>query len=191
MDSTRNEYIYIPARPNEALFSLYEKVTELEPELEQGMDKNAITERALKYMDALSETEFEEAVKRAKKKPIECRKQDLPTSFKVKEQKALVDRMVQKFKDSLNITKLQWLFFLKVVLNAYYIHLLEERYESRPALDSDDEEREEAVGNLLRFYLSVKISDMLLHNMPEDEVYIREITEIMNRRTQNDRIDKD
>lgn len=191
MDSTRNEYIYIPARPNEALFSLYEKVTELEPELEQGMDKNAITERALKYMDALSETEFEEAVKRAKKRPIECIKQDLPTSFKVKEQKALVDRMVQKFKDCLNITKLQWLFFLKVVLNAYYIHLLEERYESRPALDSDDEEREKAVGNLLRFYLSVKISDMLLHNMPEDEVYIREITEIMNRRTQNDRIDKD
>jgi len=119
-----DQFVFISARPNEELFSLYDSVTTLD--YTQDMDKNAVTERALKYIDSLSADNCKKALKMASKQPITSTVIDLPTSFKVRERKDLVDSVVDKFKVSFDISKVRWLYFLKVVLNAYYIHLVDE-----------------------------------------------------------------
>lgn len=176
----KDQFVFISARPNEELFSLYDSVSTLD--CTQDMDKNAVTERALKYIDGLSEDDCKKTLRMASKQPITITVIDLPTSFKVRERKELVDSVTTKFKSSFDISKVRWLYFLKVVLNAYYIHLVDENNAEQTNRVGAENDADEGTDNLLRFRISADIVDMFCKNNLEDKAYIEQIIDVMKKR---------
>lgn len=173
----KDQFVFISARPNEKLFSLYDGVSKLD--CTQDMDKNSVTERALKYIDNLSEDDCKKTLRMASRQPITITVIELPTSFKVKERKELVDSVTTKFKRCFDISKVRWVFFLKVILNAYYIHLID---ENKAELTGRENDVEESTDNLLRFRISADIVDMFCKNDLQDKEYIQSIINVMQNR---------
>ena len=80
------------------------------------------------------------------------------------------------------LKRIQRPYFVRVILNAYYLHLLEENKKLGVGGECKYKEKKEDIDNLSRFYLSFKVSEMLLNNRPEDEMLIHEIENIIKKR---------
>lgn len=185
MEETKStDNIFLAVRPTQEMYALYAKIAELEgiPE-----EKIGITERALRYVNEIPEQELEDRLREASTQKIRLPQQQLtvPTSFKVKQDKALVDKAKEKFIRAFKIRRLQQPFFFRVILRAYCLSLLEKDNAKLPACTTKSavkplEENDVETRHL--FELSVQISKMLLENRPGDYRTIEEIEKIMRRR---------
>ncbi|MCR5669726.1 MAG: hypothetical protein K6G10_01860 [Butyrivibrio sp.] len=147
--------------------------------------QEAPLQQALSYIHNLSDKNAISALKKASltKIPINEDIQFVPKTIKSRVDKSICDDVDEVFSQISNppLTRIQRPFFVKVILTAFYTHLIEMDQDAQKKGMELIEENEQ-IDNLLRFNISVKVADMLLKNNTEDTLYINEIIDTMTRR---------
>ena len=190
MQEVQNE-INISMRPTKRLLEPFLWIAQLEGE--QKMDRKAMSYRFLPYVNGLAEeqdengeSELARVLKLAAitKIPKDVVVNTLPSSLNIKVDATLIRNVEEKFRKVFGITVLQKPYLFRVSAIAYANYL---QHKNQGLLASTEqvtyENGEEGLANLMRFKLSVEISDLLLHNHPEDQVIIERLFEIMKGRS--------
>ncbi len=186
MQEVQNE-INISMRPTERLLTPFLWIAQLEGE--PKMDRKAMSHRFFSYVDSLAEeqdeggeSELARVLKLAAitKIPEDVVVNTLPASMNIKVNTTLLNNVAEKFRKVFGITVLQRPYLFRVSAIAYANYLQHKNQELLASTEQVTYENgEEGLANLMRFKLSVEISDLLLHNHPEDQVIIERLFEIM------------
>lgn len=186
-----NECCYIAFDPKEEHMALIESINALSGE--QDVGQQAPLQHAIAYLlqlkEELNEQELTRILKVASKTTLEVRPGiSVPRSIKAWVRKSELETVEEIFRKAFNILRLQRPFFVRVLLTSFYLHLREENRKLGvsetpiPTSIENENDLEAGINNLLRFQVSVDVSDMMLRNASEDTIYIKEIFEIMRRR---------
>lgn len=184
-----NKEKYISFDPTAVHISLIRAINEISGSQDRG--QQAPLQLAIAFIVNLDDDEAKEVLKRAAQERIQIRPDvgELPKTVKIKVDETLCQKVEELFRSAFNgLIRIQRPYFVRVILTAYYCHLREEGLKlgvsEKPIPTSVENEKdvEEGINNLLRFKVSVDVADMMLHNVLEDDVYIKQIFEIMRRR---------
>lgn len=178
---TENEKI-ISWDPKAEHIYLIQKINEISGYQYTGQE--APLQQALSYILSVDESKAKNILKKAAMTKIEVDDEvpNVPKSIKVRVDKNVCDEVDQLFRKISEppLKRIQRPYFVKVLLIAFYLHLIE---ESRSlGVRELNEVEEECNDNLSRFNLAVKITEMLFNNLPEDELFIKELFKSMERR---------
>ena len=178
---TKNEKI-ISWDPRAEHIYLIQKINEISGYQYTGQE--APLQQALSYILSVDESKARNILKKAAMTKIEVDNEvaNVPKSIKVRVDKDVCDEVDQLFRKISQppLKRIQRPYFVQVVLSAFYLHLIEE--SKNLGVRELNEVEEECFSNLSRFNLAVKISEMLFKNLPEDEMFIKELYKTMERR---------
>lgn len=156
--------------------------------------------------------EIEGLLRRAARTKVRIRQNigEIPKSLKVRVDKNAYEKAESVFKDALGLVRIRKPYFARVILMSYYLRLQEENRElgvnvvpgsqsvaanaapvkedvqpnSTDAIrDTPERGEDETLKKLQRLKEYGIVADMLLRSAPEDETYIQEILNIVQKRS--------
>lgn len=165
--------------PKDEHMYLIQKVNEISGYQYTGQE--APLQQALPYILSVDKSKVGDVLKKAAMTRIKVDSDvgNIPKSIKIRVDKRMCDDVDQLFKNTFGgLKRIQRPYFVKVVLTAFYLHLVEENANLGVKELSRNVESE----NTDFFALAVTISEMLLQNNVQDNQYIKEIVGIMSKR---------
>lgn len=209
------EEYYICFTPTSEHCSLIKDVNELYGG--QDMGQQAAMQQSISYFIKVAKErpeEIEGILRRAARTKVQIR-QDIviPKSLKVRVDKDSYEEAEGLFMKALGLVQIRRPYFARVLLNNFYIKLLEENRElgvsavpgaqnaasaepvkengqhntTDAVCDIQGQGKDETFEKLQRLKEFGIVADMLLRNAPEDEKYIQQILNIVQRRSEGEK----